>query len=93
MGTAAEGGGTAEGAALGAAREARGASGLRPRLGVRVEEAERRGGDLRASGPETHPEASVQIKAFRSKRARPGPGCAPQRSAQNGGPGGRGRVK
>ena len=32
--------------------------------------------DLRASGPENHPEVSVQIKAFWSNRARPGPALA-----------------
>ena len=51
-------------------------------------------GDLRASGPENHPEASVQIKTFRSKRARPGRALAvlPSDRLRTGGPEGGGEL-
>lgn len=71
-----------EGAARGEAGEARGSG-----RGWGPEASRLRGGagTCKSRGPETRPAASVQIKAFRSKRARPCPSSAPYRSAPNGG--------
>lgn len=79
-----------EGAARGEAGEARGSG---RSWGHEARRLRGGAGTCRSRGPETRPAASVQIKAFRCKRARPCPSWVPYRSAPNGGLGGRERIK